>query len=290
MSAYNTAGTIRRAIDSCLNQTHEDIEVIVINDASSDQTASELTHYCNEPRVRVIHHDRNQGAGKSRRDGISLATGDYIATIDSDDYIDTDHLALLAAEAERLNADIVSGGIVTHHADGRIDAEMPNAWSGHGLEALKKYLNQRTMFMNNKIVRRSLFDIILYSNRRYVEDTPTLAMLMYEAGRVAYISAATYHYIHSKDSLCRSASEFKTRLFCGLCAVDLVQYFLNRAPYVVRELNLIGIVEDYLKACFSASITPDEAAIYCNEWVEFTLKAQQYVSIKETTQREFKKL
>lgn len=290
MSAYNTAGTIRRAIDSCLNQTHEDIEVIVVNDASSDQTASELTHYCDEPRVRVLHHDRNRGAGIARRHGIELATGDYIATIDSDDYIDPDHLALLAAEAERLNADIVSGGIVTHHADGRIDAEMPNAWNGHGLEALQRYFNQRTMFLNNKIVRRSLFDIILYSNRRYVEDTPTLAMLMYEAGRVAYISAATYHYINRADSLCRSASEFKTRLFCGLCAVDLVQYFLNRAPYVVRELNLIGIVEDYLKACFSATITPKDATAYVNEWAEFTLKAQQYVSIKETTQREFKKL
>jgi glycosyltransferase involved in cell wall biosynthesis len=81
---YNRAETVSRAIDSALDQTHEDLEVLVVDDGSSDETESVLESY-DDDRVRPIYHETNRGANVARNTGIEHARGKYIAFLDSDD-------------------------------------------------------------------------------------------------------------------------------------------------------------------------------------------------------------
>lgn len=81
---YNRAETLPRAIDSALEQTVEDLEVVVVDDGSTDETSSVLAEY-DDPRVRPVVHATNQGANVARNTGIDHAQGDYVALLDSDD-------------------------------------------------------------------------------------------------------------------------------------------------------------------------------------------------------------
>ncbi|WP_252700054.1 glycosyltransferase family 2 protein [Natronosalvus vescus] len=82
---YNRAATLSHAIDSALEQTIEDLEVVVVDDGSTDDTASLLASY-DDPRVRPVVHATNQGANVARNTGIDHARGEYVAFLDSDDY------------------------------------------------------------------------------------------------------------------------------------------------------------------------------------------------------------
>ena len=82
--AYNRATTIARALNSVLAQTFQDLEVIVVDDGSTDHT-SEVIQQIGDARVEIIRHTRNQGAAEARNTGMKAAGGKYIAWLDSDD-------------------------------------------------------------------------------------------------------------------------------------------------------------------------------------------------------------
>src|SRR6056297_2960635 len=81
---YNRAKTLLRAIDSALAQTIDDLEVVVVDDGSTDNTESVLAAY-DDPRVRPVIHETNQGANVARNTGLEHACGEYVAFLDSDD-------------------------------------------------------------------------------------------------------------------------------------------------------------------------------------------------------------
>lgn len=82
--AYNSESTIRRAVDSALGQTFQDFEIVVVDDASTDRTAS-LASSLADPRIRIIRHDANRGEAGARNTGIGHSRGSYIAWLDADD-------------------------------------------------------------------------------------------------------------------------------------------------------------------------------------------------------------
>jgi glycosyltransferase involved in cell wall biosynthesis len=84
MPAYNRAGTITRALNSVLAQTIHDLEIIVVDDGSTDETC-EVVRQINDARIQIIHHTHNKGAAEARNTGMKAATGKYIAWLDSDD-------------------------------------------------------------------------------------------------------------------------------------------------------------------------------------------------------------
>ncbi|MBO4906364.1 MAG: glycosyltransferase family 2 protein [Bacteroidaceae bacterium] len=88
---YNSAPYLRRAIDSVLEQTYENVEVILIDDGSTDGSDSICDSYISDSRVKVVHK-QNEGQAKARNIGMDLATGEYVAFVDSDDRIEKDML------------------------------------------------------------------------------------------------------------------------------------------------------------------------------------------------------
>ncbi|MBX9449112.1 MAG: glycosyltransferase family 2 protein [Taibaiella sp.] len=83
--AYNAAAVISRAIDSCLSQTLPPLEIIIVDDGSTDVTSEVLQKYSSSPPVVVIHHEQNQGVSAARNTGWNAAQGEWVAFLDSDD-------------------------------------------------------------------------------------------------------------------------------------------------------------------------------------------------------------
>jgi glycosyltransferase involved in cell wall biosynthesis len=105
---YNVEDYLRECLDFCINQTLKDIEIICINDASSDNSALILKEYEEKDnRVKIITHEKNRGLGGARNSGKDAATGDYIWFIDSDDFIVSHACEILYSCAIQNNADIV---------------------------------------------------------------------------------------------------------------------------------------------------------------------------------------
>lgn len=117
---YNTARYLRRCLDSVCGQTLQDIEIICVDDASTDGSADILWEYtAQDGRIRCIPHGHNRGCAAARNTGMDAARGTYISFIDSDDWIDAGFLEELATIAEREHIDIVyNSNIVLENEDG----------------------------------------------------------------------------------------------------------------------------------------------------------------------------
>ena len=104
---YNSEKELPRCIDSILNQTFSDFELILINDGSKDGSLNILKEYeQKDKRVTVIDNENN-GVSETRNIGIRRSSGDYIAFVDSDDYIESDMVEALVESVEQQNADLV---------------------------------------------------------------------------------------------------------------------------------------------------------------------------------------
>ncbi|WP_232473267.1 glycosyltransferase family 2 protein [Brachyspira sp. SAP_772] len=104
---YNVEPYLRECLDSVINQTLKEIEIICIDDRSTDNSYQILEEYAKkDSRIRIFQNEKNSGAGKSRNKGINNSKGEYIGFIDSDDYISNDYFESLYYTAKKFNSDI----------------------------------------------------------------------------------------------------------------------------------------------------------------------------------------
>ena len=109
---YNAQEYIERCINSLKNQTLEDIEIILVDDSSTDSSLEICNKQASEDlRIKVIHKI-NEGAGKARNAALKVATGEYIGFVDSDDFVETDMFKTLYEKAVKYNSDLVMSGVI----------------------------------------------------------------------------------------------------------------------------------------------------------------------------------
>ena len=106
--AYNAEQFLRKTLDSVLAQTFRDLEIIVVNDASTDGTASVIDHYATlDQRIRAVHKTKNEHVSKARNDALEMASGDYLLFVDSDDWIEPETCERALAALDAHGADLV---------------------------------------------------------------------------------------------------------------------------------------------------------------------------------------
>ena len=106
---FNTEKYLRKCLNSVCNQTLKDIEIICVNDSSTDDSLEILKEYAaKDERIKLINFIENKGAAAARNAGIDIARGEYIGFVDCDDYIDLDFYEKLYSKAIELNFECVS--------------------------------------------------------------------------------------------------------------------------------------------------------------------------------------
>lgn len=271
ITAYNNEKSLERAVSSCLSQTYQNIEVIIVNDCSTDGTGGIIAKlFKADKRVKFLRNRKNLGPGLSRRAGIEVATGEYVLLLDGDDWLSPTFIEQLVKGAEDTGADIVSGGIKVIHSDEKWYEESYGRYELTGTDKVNRVFGDRIVFLNNRLVRRSLYDTVAYSARRYVEDTQTLVMLLHYANKVAYVPATGYNYVMDADSLTHTADAVKDALYKGLCYKDILEFFRSIDCHDYdRKFNRTQILF-YMNSLVSAINSGMSVARYYKDYVEFT--------------------
>ena len=107
---YNAEHYIERCLDSLLKQTYKNLEILVMNDGSTDQSLSIIKRKAEKNKNIRYYNQKNMGVAKTRNKAISLATGKYIMFMDNDDYLDKDYVTTFVEAIQKDNFDIVIGG------------------------------------------------------------------------------------------------------------------------------------------------------------------------------------
>jgi glycosyltransferase involved in cell wall biosynthesis len=222
-----------------------------------------------DERLKVINHEKNMGAGQARKTGIEASTGEYVITIDGDDWISEDFIEKLVENAKVTNADIVSGGITIVHNDEYHEIKRFLPKISKGFTKFADYGDNKIIFLNNKLVRRSLYDIVPYSTRRYCEDTPVIIPLLYYANKVSYADTQGYYYIQHAQSLCHNVSIFEQALFKALCSKDCMAFFEDKEDEYKGLISRKEFV-NYLSV-IKNNLTPELEKNYSKELGELAI-------------------
>lgn len=210
---------LQKCIDSILNQTYRDFEVILIDDGSPDECGKICDSYANkDARVKVIHTD-NHGLSAARNVGLSESQGDVICFIDSDDWIDPTMLEVMESKMNEADADICVCGFWFENDVTRKEYSFDYSLCSSNT-ALKTLVNEK---LNgnvwNKLYRRKLFfecdsdksnylkdKLIRFPEGKNYEDYYILHRLIKNANKVVTLTESLYHYRLREDSITKTYS------------------------------------------------------------------------------------
>lgn len=236
MPVYNAADTLHIALNSILSQTYQNIEVIIINDCSKDNTSNIINRYIaklvevDDVSIKVLNHEFNQGVAVARNTGLDNASGEYIYYVDADDYIERNTIELMVEEIIKTEADIIGCNwcLLFNHNERKMN--QPSFVSSG--EAIQKMLHG-TMRWNLWlfVVRRSLYED---NNIRFIpgmnmgEDMMVMMKLFTHADKVSFIDKALYHYGQSnEESLTKMyTAQHRLEVTTNLKAIE--EYLKNR--------------------------------------------------------------
>lgn len=206
---YNAEPFLERCLISILNQDFdEEYEVIAVNDGSIDKSLEILENFSeNHDKLRVISQ-KNAGVSAARNKGISSARGEYIAFIDSDDFVEKNFLSALYNAAKRSNADIAMCGYKNVNAANtlRIGCVFKHRAGVFSSEKMLKSLLFDIFtrsYVWNKLYRRALFteNKVKFPTGVHFEDVIIMPQLFYYAKKVAVIRGNLYNYVQRKGSI-----------------------------------------------------------------------------------------
>ena len=273
ITAWNVEDYIRQAIESCVNSDYQDLEIIVVDDCSTDGSLKIIDEFrVKDERVQVIQNEINCGAGMSRSIGVENATGEYVIFLDGDDWLNPDFIKSLVEGAEKTDADIVSGGIVIRRLDGSYDATSYGNIICEGLDKITKFWGEKIVFMNNKLIRRTLFDKVPYCKRRFIEDTPTIIPQLYLANKVAYMDNIGYNYRMQNNSLTHKASPIKYAVYRCLCAQDIISFFEEHDKEILKQIPIVRQYATHVNQIKQLNPTPEMIEDFKEDWILFSCR------------------
>lgn len=204
---YNAELFIGRCLDSILNQTYKDIEIIVVDDVSQDGSLSIVEDYQQSyPSIKIIKHSTNKGSMMSRKDGYMAATGECLMFVDSDDALPIYAVEKLVRKQVETGADIVSGNAAKIYVDGHKERLVDQIKENAGkLDFLKALLNEKARrCLWGRLYRTSLFHDHELKNLDHMtiyEDACLLYQVAVNAERIESIVHFVYDYYENKASV-----------------------------------------------------------------------------------------
>lgn len=251
---YNVEAYLRQCIDSILGQTLQEMEIILVDDGSTDRSAAICDEYAEvDPRVKVFHQ-KNTGLVGARKKGVELSSSTYITFVDSDDFIEKESYNC-AFDSMKKGIDIICFGITRYYENGKApEAE-------HSLFDEKIY--QKTdmlqeiipyMIWNEKkggfgldpslcikIIKRELltksYKLLKEQNFYYAEDSAIIFPVIYMANSMEVRYDSYYNHRHRKDETCRPYFQDKDFLKKLYIVYKHLDDFFNDSPALIKQIE-----------------------------------------------------
>ena len=247
---YNTGKYLPKCLDSILNQTIDDFEIIVVNDGSSDNSVDIIKKYVKKYKDKIVFLDKeNGGQGSARNLGIKKAKGDYIGFVDSDDFIDKDMYKEMYDVALNNNSDIVICNISDYYEkngdekDTLLDLKSDVSINDAIIKSIPSVVN--------KIYKKELLQNsnIIFNESIWYEDLPYSMQILVNAKKINFVNKAFYHYFHRVKSTMHNENISKN-LDIIKAYDDLINYLKKENLYdkYKEEFDFILLKEVYLSS------------------------------------------
>lgn len=201
---YNVEKYLKECLDSVLKQTYRNLEIILVDDGSKDNSGNICDEYAKKDnRIKVIHK-KNGGLSDARNAGINIAKGEYITFLDSDDYIEEDMYEFLVKNIEKANADISICQNYYVYKNSKETTHTPNVYlEMNSVEALKyvNMLGYYTVSACDKLYKRKIFENIRFPVGKINEDWYVICEVFDKANKIVYNSEPKYNYRKRKGSI-----------------------------------------------------------------------------------------
>ncbi len=250
---YNVSAYLKRSLSSIIYQTYKNLEIILVDDGSTDGSGTICDEYAAiDDRIKVIHQE-NLGLSGARNTGLDHASGRYIFFCDSDDYLREDALEIMISKMLNDHADVVACGIAKVHDNTTDSAEKediftvikPGRWSGHESVIQMMITNNVCTVAWNKLYKKELFDGIRFPIGVKNEDEATIYKVLYRAGIVSFIPDTLYKYYQRDDSIIHE--DIKDRYRFYLDAVkDRISFFEEKGESDLVQHSRIAYL-DWIK-------------------------------------------
>ena len=203
--AYNAASRIKFTLESIINQDYENLEIILVNDASLDETeliSSQILSASQRP-FRIITHEHNKGVSASRNTGLKNSSGRYICFIDADDMIEHEFISKLHEVITRDDCEIVFCGIIEKFSNGRPDWRFHSVKDKPYIESGEKFIIKHSVpsiwccMYDLSFLRR--YDLLFHEGCISGEDIEFTTKAFCRAGRVTFTQDHLYIYIHHEE-------------------------------------------------------------------------------------------
>ena len=237
---FNVAPYLREALDSVINQTYANVEIIIIDDGSTDESGAICDEYRHDPRVRVIHQE-NKGLSAARNAGLVLMTGEMVAFLDSDDAYCLDYISSMHHAMLLHSSDVVICKYTIHHTTGKMDNSIKEEIRPEAIEGMYERTQALRAFVDGTIncsVWNKLYKSELWKNVRFpvghvYEDMETICSI-FDISRSIYVLNDLL-YLHRK----RPGS------------ITTTKSWENMQDYLKADAHILSYIADHTPGIFS---------------------------------------
>lgn len=245
---YNTEQYLEKCIESIRNQSYSNLEIILVDDGSTDQSGEICDRYSEiDSRIKVVHEE-NGGQAKARNTGICISTGQFLLFVDSDDYINEYIVEHMYKRIEEDRSDLaVCGHYFLDEAGNELGVfTIPDqVRTGYQMLEMAYHGTENDFLVNsiiwNKLYKRFLFDYVRFPEGRIQEDEATVYKLLDQCRKVSITSERLYYYIQHSNSTMTSA--YSVRRLDGVEACyERYFYYREKGGAYLRFLKAEGDV------------------------------------------------
>ena len=209
---YNVEQYLERCVDSIINQTYTNLEIILVNDGSTDNSGKLCDELAKkDERIRVIHKE-NGGLSDARNRGIEESESDLVGFIDSDDYIDRDMYEILLKNLNNTDADLSMCALYDVY-NNTPEAQVTNkeTWELSSEQAIKMVMEAKILSVTavNKLYRKSLFSDLKFEVGKIAEDAFIMIKLLDKCEKIVATNEKKYYYVHRENSI--TTQKFSTK-------------------------------------------------------------------------------
>lgn len=281
---YNVEDYLEQCVESILNQTYTNLEIILVNDGSTDSSGEICDRYKNiDKRIKVIHKE-NGGLSDARNYGIEASTGDYIAFLDSDDWADKNLYMTLYKNIKKNHADISICNFKKYYSDKDIEKQELNEVKCYSnIEALERlYCNDAVIMVVawNKLYKRKVIGDLRFPVGKIHEDEYLTPMIIYNANKISYINNELIYYRQRENSITNKKFNIKR--------LDYLYALENRNRFF-KDNNLDKLhnngVEKYIYSIINIFFEVEKSNIENKKEVKKILKEKFKIIIKENNKQ-----
>lgn len=240
---YNVEKYLSECLDSVVNQTYKNLQIILVDDGSTDFSGKICDVYAEKDNRITVVHQKNAGAGAAKNTGLELIEGDYFSIIDSDDYIELDMYEKMVNSLEKYNADIVQclfRNVFVNDSFGRkykIKGNYPKVLTSKRF--LKEYLyDWKYAIFANKVFKSSLLKDIRFPVGRKIDDEFFTYKLVCNAKKVVNIDNILYNYRMRKTSVMNENNSDRLIYDRIDCFIERYNYVSDIYPSLKKKYNL----------------------------------------------------